>query len=123
MFDFQRLLPPWSSGHRTGKEYAAVGAPVVGAEIKIRGKEEDMEKGVFKGELLLRAPILPRPELLPSALLMADTALPQLPPLPSARTEGATDENLAGPGIGGAMWLRTGVTVEMGKEGGLWVLT
>lgn len=50
MYDFQRLPRP-SATEVDPNEVGHVGPPIVGAEIKLRGKEEDMVKGRMRGEV------------------------------------------------------------------------
>lgn len=135
MYDFQRLPPPgvsekdFSSGAK-----AHSGPPVAGVEVKLRGQEKDIVAGRVRGEVrsllllarytaatltnallqvLVRTPVLPPADSLPSALLLKDDDLPQLPPYPGRAVD------LEG---SGTRWLRTGVQAEMGKEGVLWLI-
>ncbi|KAK4058727.1 hypothetical protein OIO90_000171 [Microbotryomycetes sp. JL221] len=110
MFDLQRLPRP-GTDEADLRETAHVGAPVAGIEIKIMGKEDDIERGRVRGELLVRSPLLPSPSTIPSPLLLEDDELPQLPPYPGVAS---TDTD-------GAKWLRTGIKGEIAPEGVLWL--
>ncbi|GAA5996111.1 uncharacterized protein JCM10292_007399 [Rhodotorula paludigena] len=124
MWDVQRLPPPGLRGPLTGAEKNHVGAPTLGVEIKLSGKEDEIAAGRIKGEILLRSPLLPHPSTLPSSLLSTDSSLPQLPPYPgqSASSSGGGSGAEGGAGEGASSrWLRTGVHAEMSTEGTLWL--
>ncbi|GAA5958671.1 hypothetical protein JCM21900_001547 [Sporobolomyces salmonicolor] len=111
LWDVQRLPPPGTTA-LTGKEKAHVGPPATNVEIKLRGDEEEIATGRMRGEILLRSPLLPHPNSLPSPLLYIDRLLPQLPPYPG--TSASEEDN-------SSKWLRTGIKAEMGTEGTLWL--
>ncbi|GAA6004545.1 hypothetical protein JCM10207_000927 [Rhodosporidiobolus poonsookiae] len=110
MWDVQRLPPPGAQ-FVTGREKAPVGAPTVGVELKLKGEEKDFEDGRPRGEILIRSPLLPLPDTLPSALLVQDSTLQPHPPYPNQPASQSAPSK----------WLRTGVRAEMGTEGTLWV--
>lgn len=49
-YDYQRLPPP-GVVRLSGKEKGHVGAPSAGVEVKVRGREVDMESGRLRGEV------------------------------------------------------------------------
>ncbi|GAA5951745.1 hypothetical protein JCM3765_003104 [Sporobolomyces pararoseus] len=112
-YDYQRLPPP-GVFRLTGKEKAHVGPPSAGVEIKLRGSEEEIEKGRIRGEIFIRSPVLPRPQTLPSSLIYTDDILPTLPPVPGSKEEEELGKNLS-------QWLRTGIKAEISTEGVLWL--
>ncbi|KAK4053050.1 hypothetical protein OIV83_001785 [Microbotryomycetes sp. JL201] len=110
MYDLQRLPRPGSE-EVDMREIAHVGPPTTGVEIKIMGKEEEIQRGRVRGELLVRSPLLPAPSSIPSSLLLEEEELPQLPPYPGVSS--SSEDSLK--------WLRTGIRAELGPEGVLWL--
>lgn len=63
-------------------------------------------------QLYIRSPMLPRVDTLPASVIATEASLPALPAYPG------TPEGAEG---GGAKWLKSGLKVEVGTEGALWV--
>ncbi|KAM0792439.1 hypothetical protein ACM66B_005116 [Microbotryomycetes sp. NB124-2] len=112
LYDLQRLPRPGSE-EVDMREVAHVGPPTAGVEIKLLGKEEEIQRGRVRGELLVRSPLLPSITSIPSALLLEEEELPQLPPYPGGSSSSED----------GLKWLRTGVRAELAPEGVLWLET
>ncbi|SCV69040.1 BQ2448_2060 [Microbotryum intermedium] len=114
-YDAQRLPRP-DETRDEASDRTHVGAPSVGVELKLIGCDEAQIKQEqrFKGEIVVRTPVLPHPKTLPTKSMITDGELPALPPYPNAKK--AADEDNP------SKWFRTGIQAEMGKEGAIWLL-
>ncbi|GAA5848999.1 hypothetical protein JCM3766R1_005421 [Sporobolomyces carnicolor] len=122
LYDYQRLPPPSTSPSTrlTGREPSHVGPPTCGVELKLVqvDEREIIEKGQIRGEILIRSPMLPRPETLPTQLVYTDQDV--LPRIPSSPSEGGDETKKEKKKTKKSQWLRTGLHGEISTEGTLW---